>query len=237
LEVFLTAEWRRSKTYLLGMPFSFTRGPEEGVATVSVLRFGQDWSYRTRRQVFAARSMLTLGLDLLDATIHDEKVPDGDFLAWLGQLQWARRFDFLDAELIARCDAQLATSPLLGLEQFAIGGRYTVRGYREKTLVRDNGLVGSLEVRFPVWRRADTRPILELAAFVDAGYSWDRTREGIEKIDPETLLSVGLGARWLFTNHLRAEIYWGHAIEEVEYAGPWNLQDSGLHLQLSFAFP
>jgi hemolysin activation/secretion protein len=46
LEVFLTGEWRRSKTYLLGIPFSFTRGPEEGVATVSVLRFGQDWSYR-----------------------------------------------------------------------------------------------------------------------------------------------------------------------------------------------
>jgi hemolysin activation/secretion protein len=187
--------------------------------------------------VFAARSMLTLGLDLFGATIHDEKVPDGDFLAWLGQLQWARRFDFLDAELIARCDAQLATSPLLGLEQFAMGGRYTVRGYREKALVRDNGLVGSLELRFPVWagRHEAILPSSPPPSWTPA--TRGTAREASSQIDPETLLSVGLGARWLLTNHLRAEIYWGHAIEEIDYAGPWNLQDSGLHLQLSFAFP
>jgi hemolysin activation/secretion protein len=236
-EVFLTSEWRRSRTYLLGMPFSFTAGPEDGVAKVAVLRLGQDWSYRTRRQVFAARSMLTWGLDILDATTHQGKVADGEFLAWLGQFQWARRFDFLDAQLIARCDAQLASSPLLGLEQFAVGGRYTVRGYRENTLVRDNGVTGSLEARFPVWRRADQRPILELAAFVDAGHSWNRSREGIEEIGHKTLVSAGVGARWLLTNHIRAEVYWAEALKDVEYVGPRDLQDSGAHFQLSVVFP
>ena len=103
--------------------------------------------------------------------------------------------------------------------------------------MRDNGVTGSLEARVPVWRRADETPILELAAFVDAGYSWNNSREGIDTVDPERLLSVGLGARWLLTNHLRAEIYWGHRIDDVVYAGPWNLQDDGLHVQISLAFP
>ncbi len=232
-DLFLTGEWRRSKSYLLGSGFAFSEGPsDEGVSQVTVLRFGQDWSHSTRNQVFAARSMLSWGIDALGATTQGGDTPDGKFLAWLGQVQWARRFDFLDAQLIARFDVQLTESPLLGLEQFAIGGFSTVRGYRENTLVRDNGLVGSIEARIPVWRRGRSR--LELATFFDAGYAWNEDRRTPDRKD---LAAVGIGARLRLGERARLEIYWAEDLKHLDRVQERNLQDDGLHFQLSLFFP
>jgi hemolysin activation/secretion protein len=55
-----------------------------------------------------------------------------------------------DTEILFRTDLQLANNPLLPLEQLAVGGRYTVRGYQENQLVRDNGVIAQLEARVPV---------------------------------------------------------------------------------------
>jgi hemolysin activation/secretion protein len=233
-DVFLTGEWRRSESFLFSdHPWSFVPGPEDGVATLAVLRFGGNWSYRTRTQVIAARSMLTVGLDILGATQNSGDIPDGQFVAWLGQLQWARRLPFFDSQLIASGDVQIADRPLFGIEQFSIGGYATVRGYRENTLVRDNGLVGSIEWRVPVplpsWR--EWRPRFELAPFVDAGYSWnaDRPTRG-----PTTLVSVGIGGRLSITDQLHFEIYWGEALKDIEKLGENTLQDEGLHMGLTW---
>ena len=59
------------------------------------------------------------------------------------------------------------------MEQIAVGGMRTVRGYRENQMVRDNALISSLELRIPLLRtalgaepaRGDVllaRPLLEL---------------------------------------------------------------------------
>ena len=53
------------------------------------------------------------------------------FFSWLGQAQLARRLETLSAQVIGRVDLQLANDRLFPLEQFAVGGRYSVRGYRE----------------------------------------------------------------------------------------------------------
>jgi hemolysin activation/secretion protein len=236
LAVFLTGEWRESKAYLLGDLFSFGQGPENGVAKLSVLRFGQEGAYRSPNRVFAMRSMLTWGLPILDATEHNGDVPDGRFVAWLGQLQGAWRFpSLLESQILLRGDVQLSSSPLLGLEQFAIGGNDTVRGYRENTLVRDNGLIGSVEVRVPVWLRPDGAPRLELAPFVDAGYSWN---DNHPRGSPSTLVGVGLGARLALTKRIRTNVYWGYQVKDVDYdSDDWNLQDAGIHLGITMDLP
>jgi hemolysin activation/secretion protein len=232
--LFLTGEWRRSKSFLLGQGFSFIDGPDEGESRVAVLRTGIDWVYRTRSQVLAARSMLSFGLDVLGATDNGGDTPDGQFVAWLGQAQFARRFALLASEVIARLDVQVSDRPLLGLEQFAMGGHSTVRGYRENTLVRDDGLIGSLELRVPVLRRSTGIPALELCTFVDTGYSWNTDRG---ETGPTTLVSAGIGARANVRDGLGFEIYWGQELEDVPDGGGSDLQNHGVHLGLRSDFP
>jgi len=232
LQLVATAEWRRSQTYLLGSRFSFVAGPEDGEATETVLRVGPQWTYRGANHVIAARSTVSIGLDLLGATQRGGDIPDGQFLSWLIQLQGARRFPWPlpNTQLLARLDAQLTDDPLLGMEQFAVGGRYTVRGYREDLLVRDSAVVGSLELRLPILRRADETPLLELAPFVDAAYVWN-----VGRFDPPPhwIASVGIGARVALGRRARFEVYWGKQLNRVESSPEWSLQDQGVHAQIA----
>ena len=139
-------------------------------------------------------------------------------------------------QLVARFDVQLTDSPLFSLEQFAVGGHSTVRGYRENRLVRDNGLVGSLELRLPLpmpsWR--EWQPRLELAPFFDVGRSWNTDRA---TVGPKTLMSAGVGGRLGLFEKLDFEVYWGHAIESVEELGDGGLQDDGVHIGAVWSWP
>jgi hemolysin activation/secretion protein len=211
-------------------------------------------------QVIAARSMFSFGLDVLGATQKNcvdgavggtpcGQVPDGTYFAWLGQLQWARRFDALwGVETVFRTDIQLSNRPLLGLEQFAVGGHATVRGYRENQFVRDQGVVSSLEVRIPVWSSVEGRPIVQLAPFFDVGRSWN---SGRPTPSPETISSVGIGLRWAVTRFLDAQLYWGQNLKNAKTSGTpqgenpgglpagssHDLQDDGVQFSLRMQLP
>jgi hemolysin activation/secretion protein len=230
----LAGEYLYNKTYLLGEPFSFALGVEDGESSVAALRFSQEWTYRTQAQVIAARSRFSLGVDALGATTNDSSIPDGQFFSWLGQFQWARILGLWDIQTILRTDVQLTDDPLLPLEQFAVGGRYTVRGYRENQMVRDNGLVASLEFRIPLIQEKSWADYLHLAPFVDYGTAWN---ESTSFSDAEDITSAGLGLRWAATLppplRLRPqfEIYWGVPFEDIE-TDDWDLQDEGIHMQV-----
>ena len=231
----ILAEYLQERTFLLGEQFTLSPGAKRGVSTVNAIRPYQEFTYRTQDQVIAGRSRFSVGVDLLDATKNDEKdVPDSRFFAWLGQFQWVRRFpSLLDTLVIFRTDAQLAQDSLLTLEQFPVGGRYSVRGYRENTLVRDNALVTSLEARIPIIRNLPVGDYLQLAPFVDYGRGWN-TR--IPTVGPSDLYSIGIGLRWglslswPFPWQSQVEVYWGHKLKDVETLGG-NAQDKGLHFQ------
>lgn len=228
-----TTEYRRSKSFLLGEPFSFGLGTEEGVSKVAVLRLGYDWSYRDREQACAMRAVVNRGLDTLDSTIHADNTPDSRFTSVLLQAQWARRLPRWDAQVLARGDAQLTNSPLLGLEQFAIGGHATVRGYRESTLVRDQGWVASLEMRVPLLRDNTNLPGVEIGWFVDGGRAWNRQRESGEE---QSLLSAGLSGRWNVNRSVDLQIDWAKPLRNRPDSISHDLQDEGVHLRLSAAY-
>ncbi len=238
LEAFFFGQWRRADSYLFDERFSFVPGPRDGVAKLAVLRFGGRYTWRAPNRVVAARTMFSFGLPALGATRNsDPGVPDAEFFAWLGQLQLARRFpELADVQLVARADVQIASDPLFGLEQFAMGGHATVRGYRENRLVRDNGVIGSVELRVPVpmpsWR--EWRPTFELAPFFDAGYSWNTDRR---EFGEQTLTSIGIGGRLGITEKLRAQAYWGYDLQDVFDPGDGDLQDDGVHLGVVWSFP
>jgi hemolysin activation/secretion protein len=218
---------RESETSLLGRGFPFSDGVEpDGKSRVTVLRFIQEWLSRSPDQVLAARSTFSLGLDAFDPTINGDGVPDGQFFAWLGQFQWARRLGETDNQLVFRLQGQLTSDPLLPLEQFAVGGLWSVRGYPTNALVRDQGFATSLELRVPVLYREDGAPLLQVVPFVDAGGAWYKGRNGTP--DPTTIASAGLGLRFDPYKRIHAEVYWGKAFQKDDLDRPGDsIQDDG----------
>jgi hemolysin activation/secretion protein len=239
LALSLTGEHSISKTFLLDEPFSFSPGTVDGEAEITALRFGQEWLYRTPNQVFAARSRLSFGLDALGATIHQDPLPDSDFFAWLGQFQWARQWDFLGIQTIFKTDVQLATDPLLPLEQIPVGGRFSVRGYTESQLVTDNAFTTSLEARIPIVRDKPWADYLQLAPFVDFGMGWNNH---YATPSDNMLVGIGIGLRWGMTLLQRPvpirpqlEIYWGYPLMDVPDTEGKGLQGQGVYLQFVLA--
>jgi hemolysin activation/secretion protein len=231
----LALDRRHSETFLLDRPFSFSPGVQDGKSTVTTLRFSQAWLDRALDQVIAARSTFSLGVDALGATVNGGSLPDGQYLAWLGQFQWVSRFDERGDQFVFRTDLQLAEDPLLPLEQFAVGGASTVRGYRENQLVRDNGFVASAEFRIPVFRlpipglsRTAEDGFVQLAPFADFGWA---ENTNVATPDPKTISSVGLGLRWNPSANLHAELYWGYALRDIDNLDE-DLQDSGIHFRI-----
>jgi hemolysin activation/secretion protein len=79
LALVLGLEHERERTFMFGEPFSFYPGAEDGQSVIIPLRFSQEWTYRTQRQVFALRSRFSAGIGMGDATIHGDQ-PDGRYL-------------------------------------------------------------------------------------------------------------------------------------------------------------
>src|SRR5215467_758197 len=222
------------------MPFNIFPGFQNGAATVSALRFAQDWTHRSVDTVLAVRSRFSVGLNVLGATINSNPdTPDGQFFSWLGQEQFIKQFGvkLLGMQLLQRMDLQLTNSPLFPLEQVALGGRYTVRGYREVTLLRDNAFIFSVEPRFPLYRWASGEPMFQLAPFADVGHGWNLGQNRPTTLTlggptvTNTLASIGVGLRWNILPKDRAsfEIYWGDKLNPVPKTGN-TLQDHGVHV-------
>jgi hemolysin activation/secretion protein len=234
----VVGSWARTKSSLLGRTTCFQFGLSDCEPTVSVIRLRQDYLWRSRAMVFSARSALNFGfsLDLLDSTgERSSNDPDSEFVSWLGQVRWLQRIstDWLGwswpptALLVVRGDIQLSNDPLLSSEQIAIGGPYTVRGYRRNRLVRDNAMIGSVELRVPVWTRAFGEPILELGPFFDVGRATNV--HGPQRI--RTLSSIGLALRLDLGLGIRTEASYGYRLRNGADQGE-GLQRDGLYLRV-----
>ncbi len=231
LAVSVMGEHQTNRSFLLSSPFEFTAGATNGVFRISALRFGQEYLYRTDRQVVAFLSRFSVGFgDVLGASTSSA-VPgsaDGRFFSWLGEAQWVRQLEFLRTQLISKATAQLTPDHVFPLEQLAVGGRYSVRGYREFALVRDNAVLASVEARIPVYSSGE-RDVLFVSPFLDFGHSWSSE---IGTLHPRTLASVGAGVIWNIPwKDSRFELYYGKQLNRLEI-GNGNLQDHGIHLQV-----
>ncbi len=225
-EVTLQAETRESQTFLGGLPFSFSESAEEGKTRVSAMRLVHNWLHRYPQRLVTGRSTFSKGINERRATISEQE-PDGRFLSWLGQAQWVERWPQSRHEMVMRGALQLSDDPLLPMEQFAIGGANTVRGYRENQLVADNGVVTSIEYRIPLFAGSPQLGRLQLAAFADYGQSWNRQGDDPQ---PAEIYSAGLGLRWHIGHYTRFELYRAEPLKDVEQQ-QGSLQDKGIHLR------
>ncbi|MBM69656.1 MAG: hypothetical protein CME43_09290 [Haliea sp.] len=240
-----------SDTSLLGRPFSFSLGARNGEIAATNASIGGEWIERGEFQVLAMRATLRYGLDLFGATMIPDgaprvqfdtgaEIPESDFTVLLTQVQYARRLPFRNSQIVFSGVWQEAFDPLLSVEKLAIGGVYSVRGFRENQLVRDNGIAASLEWRVPIFVNdaGYSRWNLTAVPFVDYGRSWDED-DNLSTSSAAVLSSVGLGLRWQPKEYLNASLYYGKRIDEddVTTAGSNDLQDDGFHFAVVFHWP
>ncbi|HBX71894.1 MAG TPA: hypothetical protein DEG86_02810 [Halieaceae bacterium] len=201
--------------------------------------------------MLALRATLRYGLDLFGATMIPDgapqvqfdtgaEIPESDFTALLTQIQYARRLPFRNSQIVFSGVWQEAFDPLLSVEKLAIGGVYSVRGFRENQLVRDNGISASLEWRVPIFVNDSgySRWNLTAVPFVDYGRSWDED-DNLSTSKAAELSSVGLGLRWQPKEYINASVYYGERIDDDDVTTPGSndLQDDGFHLAVVFHWP
>ena len=226
----IVGEYEQNANTLLGTPFDFVNGMHNGFGNVAALRFIQEWTHRTTQSVVSVRSRFSTGLDVFGATVNGAPgAADGQFFSWLGQAEWLKRFESTRIELVNFLNMQLANDHVFPLEQIAVGGRYSVRGYRENTLLRDNGFIYQFETRFPVWSSSEGFPYVQFCPFADVGHSW--SAQGATA-SPQTLASVGAGLRFNMATLANLNVYWGRRLVSNNISNPHDsMQDEGVHIQ------
>lgn len=221
---------RENFTELLGQPFNISPGAVGGEMVASVLRVSQEWLRRGPDQVIALRSTFNFGLDAFGST--DNGIagdPNGRFFSWLGQAQYIRRLFGTQSQLVLRASGQWSGEPLLALEQMSVGGFDSVRGYLENQLVRDRGVVGSVEFRIPIAFNKAGAGALFLAPFFDVGGAWDKGGSP----GADTLAGTGVGLLFTPSPKVSAQLYWGHRLRSVPMPIEENLQTEGVTFRLT----
>ena len=213
-------------------PFPEPGSDKNGNTRLAILRFFQDWTKRSNKQVLAARSQFSFGINAFDATINP-KSPDGEFFSWQGQAQLVRLVA-PDTLFLIRADAQIADRTLVPLEQFGLGGQRTVRGYRQDLLLSDNALTASVEFRYPILRIPKLGgSVLQVTPFFDFGTAGNNS--GGTKLETNNLASVGLGLLWQ-SNRISARFDWGYPLIDVNSRGN-TLQEDGLYFSIVYTQP
>jgi hemolysin activation/secretion protein len=220
----------RSENQILGDQPLPGRGSDDGGLTrITALRFGQEFLHRDAKQVFALQSQVSFGVKALGATINEEG-PDGRFISWRGQGQYARLLG-PDSLFSLRGQVQFADRGLAPVEQMSLGGADTVRGYRPNSLLTDNGWLTSAELRLPIARFPKSKTVLQLAPFFDMGGGWNRDGEAVK---PGVLMSTGMGLVLRIGNQFSGRIDYGIPLTSTDRNGQ-SLRQNGIHFSLSYS--
>ncbi|BAZ41348.1 surface antigen D15 domain-containing protein [Calothrix sp. NIES-4101] len=236
LSLSFTAARRESNSSIKGVQFPlFPGADDQGKTRISELSFAQEWLQRSRKQVVAARSEFNLGVGAFNATVNNSE-PDSRYLLWRGQLIYLRLLSqpkkqtAIAPTMLLRSNVQLASNSLLSLEQFSLGGQGTVRGYRQDTVLSDNGIFASAELRLPIARFPEVQGTLQVAPFIDLGTVWNTGRENPQS---STLAGTGFGLLWQMGDRFTARVDWGIPLVNIDTSKrTW--QDNGVYLQMEY---
>lgn len=118
---------------------------------------------------------------------------------------WFTRYQTLtDAwSLKLAAAGQTASGPLFTSQQFYLGGLAFGRGYGSAEISGDNGLAGTVELRFDQKTSLPYFSGYQLYGFVDSGVAWN---DGYGPSDGITLVSAGAGVRFFMFDGLQADV-------------------------------
>ena len=201
------------------------------INNTNILKFGQDFTSRDTKGVWALRSQFNLGVDIFNATTEDlpRDGADAIFFSWLGQAQRLQRLSDNNL-LIIQGDLQLTPDNLLPSEQFVIGGVRSVRGYRQNANLADNGFRFSIEDRITLIKRKDDTPLLQLAPFADLGVVWNSSNN-----DPDDnfLAGVGIGLLLQPISGLNIRLDYAPPLVDIDKSSD-NVQEDGFYFSVNF---
>ena len=185
-----TVERRESTTTLLGFPFSFIPAIPDGVSRIEAARLGFNVTSKSERHVQFFKLQVSRGKT--NALEADSSVPTPArrFSLATFQYQFAQRFDTGKIQLIGRLQGQATRDYLLPLERISLTGSEAVRGFRESLVLRDRGIIGTIEVQAPIAAFGEWISLYG-AVFADAawGNNVNRASDGL----PTKIASAGLG--------------------------------------------
>lgn len=226
--------WRENRTRLLGIPFSFVPGEPDGVTRARSWRFWQEYTLRTEQDALALRSTFSWvrnNLQEVTGLPSATTLPARQYATWLGQAQYARQIHSAGTQLVLRGTVQASERRLLALDQLAIGGVATVRGYRENLMLRDTGAVLNAEVDHPLVRNPGAGLNLSVIPFYDVGRGRNRNETG----DTVSSVGVALRNRWQGTF---VDLAIAHRLAYPDSVDSLHgsLQDKAVHLQVGYRF-
>jgi len=149
---------------------------------------------------------LRQGLDILGASHSNDDFlsRDGASSNFSALNAWFTRYQTLTDTVSLKIvgTGQLASGPLFLSQQFYLGGAAFGRGYGAAEISGDNGMAGSIELRFD--RRLNSKYLTgyQLYSFVDSGVAWN---DGFRYTDGISLISVGGGVRFFLANNTQAD--------------------------------
>lgn len=133
-------------------------------------------------------------------------------------------------------NAQLTNTPLVSSEQFGLTGTNAVRGFDERAVAADSGLVLNAELHTPEFGAAIGLPSnLRGLAFLDAGYGANRKTAGTYLPRHTDVASAGVGARYSLGRDFSARLDLARVLDAgssyTEKRGDWRA-----HLSAMLAF-
>ncbi len=115
----ISTDWQTTANFLLGEPFPLSSGADDqGKTSIFTLRFFQEYSRRSDRYAFFARSQFNFGFDAFGATSNNDGQPDSNYFSWRGQAQYVNALT-PDVLLVLKSEAQFANQTLLAVEKFS----------------------------------------------------------------------------------------------------------------------
>jgi hemolysin activation/secretion protein len=216
------------------MPFSFVPGEPNGITRTRSWRFWQEYTLRTETDALALRSTFSWVRNNLQELVGlpvASALPARQYATWLGQAQYARQLHLSGTQLVLRGTLQASPRHLLALDQLAIGGVATVRGYRENLMLRDTGAVLNAEIDQPLIRNPGKGLNLSLIPFYDLG----RGRNRNEAADSISSVGLALRSRWQGTF---VDLAIAHRLSYPDSVDGLHgsLQDKAVHLQMGYRF-
>jgi hemolysin activation/secretion protein len=132
----------------------------------------------------------------------------------------------------ALLDAQYANEPLIPGEQFGVGGLASVRGFAEREITGDRGVMGRLELWSPPFGDR-----FRVGAFADAGYVSRLEPQAAERANT-TVASAGIGASWDWRTNLSAQLYYAYVLEGLDDPLPGETADGDdkVHFSIIYRF-
>lgn len=157
--------------------------------SVTMLSAAYIHSDRSERHAFAydlgLAGNITGDKDKFDQATYGS---DKNFLLWKGgaSYQYRTKNDWIFG---LRLRGQYTNHNVVSCEQIGAGGLYTVRGFNERTISADTGLIGSFEIFTPEWLKNS-----RFCIFTDYGTLHNNNDNSVFR--SETLGSAGIGYRY-----------------------------------------